>query len=124
MDGSWRRPLKIGINRDLVAADTGISSTQLRQALGAYTSSPSDLRACCEGAARIGLDGQPAGSVSEEESEHARRKLAVLEARWGAPEALPEDAVSEPASPTVGRLGLQDLKRAWQQRQAARKAAE
>jgi len=124
VDGSRRQPLKIGIFADLAAAELTVSSTQLRTALRVYTNSPGYLSAMCEGEARIGLDGQPAGRVSEEESKHARRKLAVLEARWGAPEALPEDAVSEPASPTVGRLGLQDLKRAWQQRQAARKAAE
>jgi RNA chaperone ProQ/FINO-like protein len=49
VNGERRRPLKIGIIRDLVDADIGIPGTQLRQALAVYTNAPGYLRACREG---------------------------------------------------------------------------
>jgi ProP effector len=136
VNGGERKPLKIGIIRDLVDAHIGIPGTQLRHTLAAYTSSPGYLRACREGADRIDLVGEPVGIVSGAEAEHACRKLAVLEARWGVQEArqrvLASAGLSKTVSqaappqapllaPTERRLNsFADLKVAWLRRQAKR----
>lgn len=72
------RPLKIGIQEDLVADDK-VSRTKIKRALASYVRSPQYLRSFKEGAERIGLDGQPAGQVSAEEAEHARNKLQAMQ---------------------------------------------
>lgn len=75
------RPLKIGIQEDLVADDK-VSRTKIKRALASYVRSPQYLRSFQEDADRIGLDGQPAGKVTAEEAQHARSKLkAMHEAR-------------------------------------------
>lgn len=72
------RPLKIGIQEDLVADDK-VSRTKIKRALASYVRSPQYLRSFQEGAERIGLDGQPAGEVTAEEAEHAKGKLQSMQ---------------------------------------------
>lgn len=72
------KPLKIGIQEDLVADDK-VSRTKIKRALASYVRSPQYLRSFEENAPRIGLDGQPAGTVSAEEAEHAKSKLKALQ---------------------------------------------
>ena len=72
------RPLKIGIQEDLVADDK-VSRTKIKRALASYVRSPQYLRSFKEGAERIGLDGQPAGIVTTEEAEHAKGKLQAMQ---------------------------------------------
>jgi ProP effector len=72
------RPLKIGIQEDLVADDK-VSRTKIKRALASYVRSPQYLRSFQEGAERIGLDGQPAGVVTAEEAEHAKGKLQAMQ---------------------------------------------
>ncbi|MCD8513469.1 MAG: ProQ/FinO family protein [Nitrincola sp.] len=75
------KPLKIGIQEDLVADDK-VSRTKIKRALASYVRSPQYLKSFEENADRIGLDGKPAGKVSAEEAEHAKSKLkAMQEAR-------------------------------------------
>ena len=59
-----RRPLKIGVARDIIAAG-GITRGDIGRALRSYTSVEGYLESCKAGAARIDLDGNVAGSVSE-----------------------------------------------------------
>lgn len=88
-----RRPLKIGIHLDIEAAGS-ITSEEIRAALGFYCSNTSYLRACREGADRIGLDGSPAGSVS---ADHAARCARLLTYRLA--KAVAKKAPAAPPSP-------------------------
>jgi ProP effector len=68
------RPLKIGIQEDLIA-DEKLARNRIKRALASYVRNPHYLRSLVAGADRVGLDGQPAGQVSEEEAAHAQAKL-------------------------------------------------
>jgi sRNA-binding protein len=65
-----RRPLKIRIHRDLAVLDLEIGRRGLNSALPCYVNGIGYLQA---GAARIGLDGAPAGVVSEADEARAGR---------------------------------------------------
>ena len=73
------KPIKIGLFGDLSAAladDETVSKTQLRQALRGYTMSWRYLAACKPNAVRVGLQGEEAGIVDEQQAEHAAQTLA------------------------------------------------
>jgi ProP effector len=112
--GSDRRPLKIGVDRDLHAADTGLSRRQLRQTLSRYVGSAGYLEAMREGAARIDLAGEPAGTVIAAEELHAVAKLLEREAKAATPTSESEPTPALPAAPK--RLGLADLRAAARER--------
>ena len=62
-----RRPLKIGIRGDVIAALAGaLTEDEVRHALRFYCGNEFYLRACLCGAWRVGLDGKPAGTVTRE----------------------------------------------------------
>ena len=61
------RPLKVGIHRDIWKELPKIPQGKLRALLKAYTSSCRYQASLEVGAARYGLDGKPAGLVTEEE---------------------------------------------------------
>jgi sRNA-binding protein len=68
-----RLPLKVGIFHDLKAALGGkVSPDHLSRALGTYCSAPDYQRRLKDGAARIALDGQRAGTVTPSEAMWAR----------------------------------------------------
>src|SRR5579862_9472275 len=71
---SKRRPLKVGIHADLLAAlDGAMTAADLGDALGDYTKSSGYIRRITRaGAERIDLDGAPAGEVTPEEANQAR----------------------------------------------------
>lgn len=71
------RPLKIGIQEDLIA-DEKLARNRIKRGLASYVRNPHYLRSLVAGADRIGLDAQAAGQVSEEEAAHARRKLEEM----------------------------------------------
>jgi sRNA-binding protein len=72
-----RRPLQLGIHIEILAAlGDAVTPTDLSVALGIYCANYAYLLACREGAPRIGLDGNPGGVVTAEESEHAAARLA------------------------------------------------
>jgi len=63
-----RRPLKIGIHKDIQAKlDGAITADELHKALGAYCSNPVYLSSTRKGAWRLDLDGKPAGVVTADE---------------------------------------------------------
>jgi ProP effector len=71
------RPLRIGIRDELIAS--GIMSwAETRRALFYYVNRVMYLRAFVPGAVRVGLDGPPAGTVTEAEIAHAQEKLTII----------------------------------------------
>jgi ProP effector len=104
-----RRPLKIGILGDAIAAlDGAVSPLAVKQAIGSYCINKVYRNRVVAGAVRIGLDGEAAGIVTEKEAAHTaevtRRRLDKLAAK------------SKPAKPK--RISFADLKHAAMQRAA------
>ncbi len=72
------KPLKIGLFQDLAQAlenDEKVSKTMIRQAMRGYTMGWRYLNACKEGAERVDLDGNPAGTIDAAQAEHAAKTL-------------------------------------------------
>ena len=123
-----RRPLKIGIHGELLAL--GFDRKLVVVALRSYCGSSGYLSALRDGAARIGLDGQPTGVVTAEEEKIAAAQLTgklaraknrrLAAAAEGAKPAL-EVTVRAPALASSGgprRLSLSDLRDAGRRRRA------
>jgi len=80
--GPRRAPLARGIHRELGAVLDGVVSRKLlHRALSFYTRDGDYLKALTAGAARINLDGDPSGHVTEAEAEFARAVLAECAAK-------------------------------------------
>jgi sRNA-binding protein len=77
-----KRPLKIGIHRDLIAAIPEVPPKRLRAALGWYAGSWAYLKNMTAGAARIDLNGQSAGEVTAEEAAAAAERRASEKAAY------------------------------------------
>jgi ProP effector len=73
-----RKPLKIGIDADIVARGVAIEPRALWRPLRVYCASFGYLRTIAAGAERVDLDGNPAGVVT---AEAAALALALLAAR-------------------------------------------
>ncbi|CAN7760644.1 MULTISPECIES: ProQ/FINO family protein [unclassified Mesorhizobium] len=69
------RPLKIGIHHDIRVLDGELSDDELRRALLAYTKMAKYLARLDAGAARVNLDGKPAGVVSDADAATAKALL-------------------------------------------------
>ena len=78
VDEKQRRPLKIGIGEEIAGILTDID---VSLALALYTRNPSYMKSCVAGAARIGLDGEPAGTVTATQEAFARSKLVAIQKR-------------------------------------------
>jgi ProP effector len=77
-----RRPLKVGIDTDILAALSGtIRRTELIRALAMYCSSDGYLERVLTGAWRVDLEGNPAGVVTAEDERHAQAKRAGIKAK-------------------------------------------
>lgn len=74
------RPLKIGIQEDLIADDK-LARNRIKRALATYVRSLAYLRSVQEGVERVDLNGQPAGVVTAGEAEHARARLKEIQAQ-------------------------------------------
>jgi ProP effector len=104
--GAERRPLKIGIARDL--AERGVDLDVIRAGLGSYCRSYGYLSAMKAGASRVDLDGSIAGIVTAEEATSAQERLAELKPAPATPKppaakAKPQrepKASAAPAKPT------------------------
>jgi ProP effector len=77
LDPMLVRPVKLGIRDDLCAQST-ISRGRVSAALRSYCHSAPYLTASTEGTARIDLTGEPAGTVTATEAQHAIEELAAL----------------------------------------------
>ena len=128
-----RRPLKIGVHRDMAGHAHGFSDAELRRAVSQYCRSPGYLAACVEGAVRIGLDGEVAGEVSVEAvaaavkavrlSQEMRREQreTKMEEKAGVAAAAASEQQMEKALTKAApeRLSLADLRVAARRRQEA-----
>ena len=72
------RPLKVGIAADLMERGPELDHHQLSVALTVYTRRVMYLRSLVAGAARVDLDGNPAGEVTARDAEYATAKLAKI----------------------------------------------
>src|SRR5262249_31964893 len=99
-----RRPLKIGIRRDLAALNLGIGRRELDSALAWYVNGISYLQSLRVGADRIGLDGSPVGVVPAADERPARPKFAVPGAR-GASDAEATSLLNSVGAGTVASRG-------------------
>lgn len=71
-----RRPLKVGIFTDIMKElDGAVTHAELAKAIGCYVGNRIYLKKIKTGAARVGLDGLPAGKVTESEELNARKLL-------------------------------------------------
>jgi sRNA-binding protein len=119
-----RRPLKIGIHKEILAAVNGaLTPLELGRALGAYCSNQVYLSHTRTGAWRLDLDGNPAGVVTADEEAHAKAMLAGIRAKKEASTATAK-AAAQPATPQPPkRLSLADLKAAALARKNSLKTA-
>jgi ProP effector len=137
--GRERRPLKIGIAKELEALATGIDLKALKTAVGWYTSNLGYLHNMAAGADRIGLDGAPSGSVRPEDAVHARHRIERINAMQkakrenghatapGRPAGTPNGIESTEAAPSASKhqravmkpAGLAALKAAAEARRQA-----
>ena len=85
-----KRPLKVGIHRDVVARMKDFPRRIIQLAINDYCSGPKYTRAMTAGAQRVDLDGNPAGKVTLADAAFAKAKHAELEARR-APRRVPVD---------------------------------
>lgn len=129
--GCSRRPLKIGVNSDVVAAMAGeMTAAEVGAALKRYVCEIGYQRAMVAGAARIDLQGNPAGTVTESEEAAAwdmrRRFVERVRARQQRAEQraarLKAIAEAENEAQRGPRVTLADLKRAALERKRARTA--
>src|SRR6476659_3731826 len=100
------RPLKVGIAADIPARCPAVERRVLSAALSAYARRVMYLRALFTGAARVDLDGNPAGEVTARDAEYAAAKLAKIlasrEVKRAAAVATKGAAqVAKPAAATV-----------------------
>src|SRR4029077_9408356 len=72
------RPLKVGIAVDIPARCPALTRRELGAALSAYAQRVMYLQGLVAGAARVDLDGNPAGEVSAADAEHAVARLAEI----------------------------------------------
>jgi len=77
-----RRPLKLGIHRELetILGET-VDRKLIHRTLRTYVSNYCYLRSQKIGAERIDLNGNPAGVVTAEEAENAKKSLAGINAK-------------------------------------------
>jgi ProP effector len=81
------KPLKIGIDQDIITEMLGSSKaslafeTDLRGAMRFYTGSPAYLQALVEGATRVDLAGGPAGIVKAPHAGFAKYRLRRMGGR-------------------------------------------
>jgi ProP effector len=118
-----RRPLKIGIHKDLEAAlDGAVTPADLSRALAVYVANPIYRSRLLVGAWRYDLDGNPIGAVTPKEAQVRPRGKPKPSAppddskQSSAPPAPPPaKATKPPAAATkaeVRRLSLADLRAA------------
>jgi ProP effector len=125
LDQTKRRPLKVGIRDDILAAGVEITPSALSNALRTYTVNRFYQQSLRAGASRIDLDGEPAGSVSVEDAKRAsdelrrRRFLKATVGQDAAASTGPVHGSPAPMSEHPRRLSLSDLRAAAMARKLA-----
>ena len=99
------RPLKVGIAADISPRCPAVERRVLSVALSVYTRRVMYLQSLAAGAARVDLDGNPAGEVTARDAEYAAAKLAEILASRETKRATAVDKgaaqVAKPAAATV-----------------------
>jgi sRNA-binding protein len=112
-----RKPLKIGIFDDLLAATSGaIAPKELQAALRRYCRSAGYLAACREGTARIDLNGNVVGAVTKSEAEYAAR---IIARRRSTAKPTAKPVITAPSTTPRKLSSLADLRAAARARKAA-----
>ncbi|CAI1224571.1 ProP effector [Serratia ficaria] len=86
-DARQFRPVKNGIHADVsawIAANpqAGLSEEEWKQSVRFLVSRLEYLRTVTAGTPRVDLSGEPAGTVTASEENHARRNIAAIRARF------------------------------------------
>ena len=93
-----RQPLKIGIHNDVIARHPELRPSLIASALKTYTRSLGYLETLKAGAARIDLEGDPVGTVTDADEEDAKRKIAKAARRAAAKAIEDRKAAGQPAA--------------------------
>jgi sRNA-binding protein len=123
-----RRPLKIGIHNDIIAAGLEFSPWRRRRVFRFYLNRPEVQQGYLEGAARIDLDGNCVGVVTAVEAATAKHNIQRFKERQSSRQPKQAAVVSARAAPPApppappldatesrwreARLGLAGLKAA------------
>ena len=73
-----RRPLALGIHKEVALAMPTLTKEQISAAMRSYVANIAYCRACREGAARINLMGHEAGVVTAAEADNSAARLAGI----------------------------------------------
>ena len=96
------RPLKVGIAAEIPARCRELERGVLSVALSIYARRVMYLQSLVAGAARIDLDGNPAGEVTARDAEYAAAKLAgILASREARRAVKAKTAKAESAAPVA-----------------------
>ena len=120
-------PLKVGIAADLMERGPELDHHKLTVALTVYTRRVMYLRSLVAGAARVDLEGNPAGEVTVQDAEHAAARLAkILASREAAAVAAKGGERVKPAAipPSPAPPAAKTLKRPVLRLPAFRRAAQ
>jgi hypothetical protein len=83
-EGQQLRPMKKGIREDMLAdiaaRSPGVSRKQVRRGLVSLTRSEAYVATLVSGSPRFGIDGQPAGVVTESEAGFSQRRVRKMKA--------------------------------------------
>jgi ProP effector len=94
-----RRPLKLGIHRDVAAALPALSVMEIKTAMRCYCGNLGYNRACVEGAARIDFDGNAVGTITADEAANAKHQVACIKAVWNRRTMQKKAAAKEALAP-------------------------
>ncbi|HWZ08222.1 MAG TPA: ProQ/FINO family protein, partial [Bradyrhizobium sp.] len=70
-----KKPLKVGIDKDILAADPELDAEIVKLVLRIYVTHETYRKVMIEGARRVDLDGNPAGFVTKSQAELSAMKL-------------------------------------------------
>jgi sRNA-binding protein len=105
-----RRPLKVGIHVEVIAALAGqVSEADVRAALALYVKNARYLKKLKTGKPRVGLDGLPAGTVTKGEEWHAKLEISRRATDKPEPDKDPDGSWARrlhPANADKPRLSL------------------
>jgi ProP effector len=100
------QPLKIGIHNDVIARHPELQPSLIASALKTYTRSLGYLERLKAGSARIDLEGNQVGTVTDADEEDAKRKIAKAATRAAAKAIENRNAAGQPAAkPVAERAG-------------------
>ena len=117
-----RRPLKVGIHRDIEAVlGAEVDQQILGWTIGAYVFNVGYLSSLRVGAERLDLDGNPAGVITEADARFAQRGIKIIKDREQK-RAETKREEPPPPRPAPRRDGLAELREAALRRKAGRVA--